>query len=70
MNIEDKLRKVANRKINKARVVSRLLDRIDDYDDYDDYVLLSDKYSVSALTFADVARMMKIIERPTCTASA
>ena len=67
MNIEDKLRKVANRKINKARVVSRLLDRIDDYDDY---VWLSDKYSVSALTFADVARMMKIIERPTCTASA
>jgi hypothetical protein len=67
MNIEDKLRKVANRKINKARVVSRLLDRIDDYDDY---VWLSDKCSVSALTFADVARMMKIIERPTCTASA
>ena len=67
MNIEDKLRKVANRKINKARVVSSLLDRIDDYDDY---VWLSDKCSVSALTFADVARMMKIIERPTCTASA
>ena len=67
MNIEDKLRKVANRKINKARVVSRLLDRIDEYDDY---VWLSDKCSVSALTFADVARMMKIIERPTCTASA
>ena len=67
MNIEDKLRKVANRKINKARVVSRLLDRIDDYDDY---VWLSDKCSVSALTFADVARMMKIIERPTCAASA
>ena len=67
MNIEDKLRKVANRKTNKARVVSRLLDRIDDYDDY---VWLSDKCSVSALTFADVARMMKIIERPTCTASA
>ena len=67
MNIEDKLRKVANRKTNKARVVSSLLDRIDDYDDY---VWLSDKCSVSALTFADVARMMKIIERPTCAASA
>ena len=64
MNIEDKLRKVANRKTNKVKVVSRLLDSIDDY------VWLSDKCSVSALTFADVARMMKIIERPTCTASA
>ena len=67
MNIIDKLRKVANRKTNKARVVSRLLDSITDYDDY---VWLSDKCSVSALTFADVARMMKIIERPTCAASA
>ena len=67
MNIEDKLIKVANRETNKGRVVSRLLPCITDYDDY---VWLSDKCSVSALTFADVARMMKIIERPTCAASA
>ena len=67
MDIEDKLIKVANRKTNKGRVVSRLLPCITDYDDY---VWLSEKCEASALTFVDADRMMKIIERPSCAASA